>query len=80
MPAGWHTGREAGERGGEKNEGEKELGAQAEIGGAMTQKVCGRAAGEKPGSELAVRHRASRVRNRACSTNGKEVPMRGYGK
>ena len=54
--------RDAGERGGEKNEREEELGAQAEIRGAMTQKVCGRAAGQKPGAELVVRHRASRVR------------------
>ena len=52
---------DAGERGGEKNEGEEELGAQAKIGGAMTQKVCGRAAGQEPGAELAVRHRVSRV-------------------
>ena len=54
--------RDAGERGGEKNEREEELGAQAEIGCAMTQKVCGRAAGQEPGAELVIRHRTSRVR------------------
>jgi len=54
--------RDAGERGREKNEGEEELGAQAEIGRAVTQKVCGRAAGQEPCAELVVRHRASRVR------------------
>lgn len=54
--------RDAGERGGKKNEREEELGAQAEIGGAVTQKVCGRAAGQEPGAELEIRHRTSRVR------------------
>ena len=55
--------REACQRGGEKNERKEEFGAQTEIGGAVTQEVCGRAAGQEPGSELVVRHRVSRVRN-----------------
>ena len=66
---------EAGERGGEEDEGEEELGAQAEIGGAVTQDVCDRAAGQKPGAEFVVRHRASRVRGEAFRTNGSVVPF-----
>ena len=72
--------RDAGEGCSEKNEREEELGAQAETGGAVTQKVCGRAAGQEPGSELDVRHRVSRLRNNANSTNGKEVLSCRYGK
>ena len=54
--------REASERGGEKDEGKEELGAQAQIDWAVTQKVCDRAAGQEPGAELGERHRASRLR------------------
>lgn len=71
---------DAGERGGKENEREEELGAQAKIRRAMPQKVCGRAAGQEPGAELAVRHRASRVRKGVGGTNGKEVPLCRYGK
>jgi hypothetical protein len=71
---------DAGESGGEKDEREEELGAQAEIGRAVTQKACGRMAGQEPGAELVVHHRASRVRKVAGSTNGKEVPMCKYEK
>src|SRR5580700_7058392 len=68
----------AGESGGEKDEGKEELGAQAEIGGAVTQEVCDRAAGQEPGAELVVRHRASRVRNERMSENGTIVPISRY--
>ena len=50
--------REAGERRGEEDDGEEELGAQAEIAGAVTQDVCDRAAGKEPGAELQVVRRA----------------------
>jgi len=66
---------EAGKRGGEKYKGKEELGTQAKIAGAVTQKVCDRAAGQEPGAELVVRHRASRLRKEGISTNGPEVPF-----
>jgi hypothetical protein len=70
--------RDAGECRGEKNERKEELGAKAEIAGAVTQKVCDRAAGQEPGAELVVRHRASRVRGEAVSRNGIVVPISRY--
>ena len=70
---------EAGEGGGEKDEGEEKLRAKAQAAGALTQEVCGRAAGEEPGAEPDIRHRASRVRKVADSINGTEVPILRYG-
>jgi len=69
---------EAGERGGEKDEGKEELGAEAQGACAVTQKVCDRETGEVPGAELSIRHRASRVRKAAASTNGTEVLFSRY--
>lgn len=69
---------DAGERGGEKDEGEEEFGAQTKVAGAVTQKACGRAAGEDSGAEAGKGHRASRLRKAAGSTNGTEVPIIEY--
>ena len=41
---------DAGESGGEKNEGKEKLGAQAETTRTVPQKICDRAAGQEPGT------------------------------
>ena len=53
-----------GEGGGEKDEGKEKLGAETKVTGTAAQEVCDRTAGEKPGAELGIRHRASRVRKK----------------
>ena len=69
---------DAGEGGSEENEGEEELGAQAEIGWAMRQEVCDRAAGQEPVAELDKCHKAYRVGKWVGSGNGSEVPFAEY--
>jgi hypothetical protein len=44
----------------------------------VTQKVCDRAAGQEPGAELGIRHRASRLPAEAMRQNGAVVPFAQY--
>ena len=71
--------RDAGEGGSEEDEGKEELCAQTEIGCAMRQDVCDRAAGQEPVAELGKCHKANRLRKSVVSRNGTEVPFAQYG-
>ena len=75
----YHEESDAGEGGGEENEGKEEFRTQTEIGWAMRQKIRGKAAGQEPVTELGKCHKANRLRKRLVSRNGTEVPFAQYG-